>query len=191
MPVAYRHPCRNQSKRAYRQSPSTAPGRRSHFPRPSRRGQIAIATCRPSPHTSRGFIPWRLSYAGLARVERSTWPASETLHNCGPRDWVGPMSVDPPIAEGNAAAPKTSGSGRCCSLIPGLDVKLSATILAGSMVLSAVELFALRMMGLGDVGGSMCRKRVAAKWRCKASDDLTIASVPAGTYDPARSGNSC
>src|SRR5689334_12834156 len=83
MPVAYRHPCRNQSKRAYRQSPSTAPGLRSHFPRPSRRGQIAIATCRPSPHTSRGFIPWRLSYAGLARVERSTWPASETLHRSG------------------------------------------------------------------------------------------------------------
>jgi hypothetical protein len=69
------------------------------------------------------------------------------------------MSVDAPIAEGNAAAPKTSGSGRCCSLIPGLDVKLSATILAGSMVLSAVELFALRMMGLGDVGGSMSKAR--------------------------------
>jgi hypothetical protein len=48
---------------------------------------------------------------------------------------------------------------RWCSLIPGLDVKLSATILAGSMVLSAVELFALRMMGLGDVGGSMSKAR--------------------------------
>jgi hypothetical protein len=33
----------------------------------------------------------------------------------------------------------------------GLDVKLSA--LAESMVLSAVELCALRMMGLSDVGG--------------------------------------
>jgi hypothetical protein len=39
----------------------------------------------------------------------------------------------------------------------GLDVKLSA--LAESMVLSAVELCALRMMGLGDVGGSMSKAR--------------------------------
>ena len=35
----------------------------------------------------------------------------------------------------------------------GLDVKLSAIVLAGSMVLSAVGLCALRKMGLGDVGG--------------------------------------
>ena len=48
---------------------------------------------------------------------------------------------------------------RCCSLIPGLDVKLSAIVLAGSMVLSAVGLCALRMMGLGDVGGSMSKAR--------------------------------
>lgn len=49
--------------------------------------------------------------------------------------------------------------GRYCSLIPGLDVKLSAIVLAGSMVLSAVGLCARRMMGLGDVGGSMSKAR--------------------------------
>jgi hypothetical protein len=38
----------------------------------------------------------------------------------------------------------TSVLGRFCSLIPGSDVKLSALILAGSTVLSAVG--ALRMM---------------------------------------------
>jgi hypothetical protein len=53
----------------------------------------------------------------------------------------------------------TGNDDRYCSLIPGLGVKLSATILAGSMVLSAVGLRALRMMGLGDVGGSMSKAR--------------------------------
>ena len=48
---------------------------------------------------------------------------------------------------------------RCCSLIPGLNVKLSASALAGSMVLSAVGRCTLRMMGLGDVGGSMSKAR--------------------------------
>jgi hypothetical protein len=59
-------------------------------------------------------------------------------------------------------ADQTSGRrtlDRYCSLIPGLDVKLSAIVLAGSMVLSAVGLCALRMMGLGDVGGSMSKAR--------------------------------
>ena len=36
------------------------------------------------------------------------------------------------------AVGEMTGSGRCCSLIPGLGVKLSTTILAGPTVLSAV-----------------------------------------------------
>jgi hypothetical protein len=43
---------------------------------------------------------------------------------------------------------------RFCSLIPGFGVKLSAIILAGPTVLSAVGP-ALRMMAQDDAGGSM------------------------------------
>jgi hypothetical protein len=54
---------------------------------------------------------------------------------------------------------REAGCDRWRSLIPGLDVKLSAIVLAGSMVLSAVGHWSLRMMGLGDVGGSMSKAR--------------------------------
>ena len=80
MAAAYRHRCRNQPKRTHRQPPSTPPRPGSHHRHPSRRGQIPIAPAAPSLPTSRGFLPWRLSDAGPARVERSRWPASETLH---------------------------------------------------------------------------------------------------------------
>ena len=58
-----------------------------------------------------------------------------------------------------APAADTQKDDRCCSLIPGLDVKLSATILPrvrGSLGSRAV---CLRMMGLGYVGGSISKAR--------------------------------
>ena len=81
MAVAYRYRCCTQFKCPRRQPPSKAPTPRSHHRRPSRRGQIPIAPAAPSLHTSRGFLPWRLSNAG-PRVcrNRRDGPASETLH---------------------------------------------------------------------------------------------------------------
>ncbi len=73
---------------------------------------------------------------------------------------------------------------RCCSLIPGLGVKLSTIILAGPTVLSAV-------------GACPPHDGVRRRWRInvesavalldarKESDDLTTATVPAGTTFPA------
>jgi hypothetical protein len=69
--------------------------------------------------------------------------------------------------------------GRCCSLIPGLGVKLSTIILAGPTVLSAV-------------GACPPHDGVRRRWRInvesavallgarKVSNDLTTATVPAG-----------
>ena len=73
---------------------------------------------------------------------------------------------------------------RYCSLIPGLGVKLSAIILAGPTVLSAV-------------GACPPHDGVGRRWRInvesavtlssahQASSDLTTATVPAGTSFPA------
>src|SRR5580692_1626489 len=73
---------------------------------------------------------------------------------------------------------------RLCSLIPGLGVKLSTIILAGPTVLSAV-------------GACPPHDGVRRRWRTnvasavvlldarKKSDDLTTATVPAGTTFPA------
>jgi hypothetical protein len=78
-----------------------------------------------------------------------------------------------------------TASGRFCSLIPGLGVKLSTNILAGSTVLSAV-------------GACPPHDGARRRWRInvesavapflsarKKSDDLTDATVPAGTSLPA------
>jgi hypothetical protein len=77
-----------------------------------------------------------------------------------------------------------SATGRLCSLIPGLGVKLSTIILAGPTVLSAV-------------GACPPHDGVRRRWRInvasavalsdarKKSDDLTTATVPAGTTFPA------
>src|SRR5258705_2518598 len=79
---------------------------------------------------------------------------------------------------------------RFCSLIPGFDVKLSAIILAGPTVLSAV-------------GSCPPHDGVRRRWRInvaiavalsgarKKSDDLTTATVPAGTSFPAVSREPC
>ncbi len=79
---------------------------------------------------------------------------------------------------------------RLCSLIPGLGVKLSTIILAGPTVLSAV-------------GACPPHDGVRRRWRinvasavvlsdaCKKSDDLTTATVPAGTTFPAVSREPC
>src|ERR1051325_10446767 len=77
-----------------------------------------------------------------------------------------------------------SAIGRFCSLIPGLGVNLATIILAGSTVLSAV-------------GACPPHDGVRRRWRIKVasavalsgartkSDDLTTATVPAGTTFPA------
>src|SRR4029077_4804001 len=79
---------------------------------------------------------------------------------------------------------------RLCSLIPGLGVKLSTIILAGATVLSAV-------------GACQPHDGVRRRWRTnvasavvlldarKKSDDLTTATVPAGTTFPAVSRDPC
>ena len=79
---------------------------------------------------------------------------------------------------------------RLCSLIPGLGVKLSTIILAGPTVLSAV-------------GACPPHDGVRRRWRInvasavvlsdarKKSDDLTTATVPAGTTFPAVSREPC
>ena len=80
--------------------------------------------------------------------------------------------------------------GRFCSLIPGLGVKLFTVILAGPTVLSAV-------------GACAPHDGVRRRWRInveiavalldarKKSDDLTTATVPAGTTFPAVSREPC
>jgi hypothetical protein len=79
---------------------------------------------------------------------------------------------------------------RLCSLIPGMGVKLSANILAGPTVLSAV-------------GARPPHDGVRRRWRInvasavafsgarKKSGDLTTATVPAGTSFPALSRDPC
>ena len=79
---------------------------------------------------------------------------------------------------------------RLCSLIPGLGVKLSTIILAGPTVLSAV-------------GACPPHDGVRRRWRInvasavvlsdarKKSDDLTTATVPAGTTFPAVTREPC
>src|SRR5690349_21452778 len=79
---------------------------------------------------------------------------------------------------------------RLCSLIPGLGVKLSTIILAGPTVLSTV-------------GACPPHDGVRRRWRTnvasavvlldarKKSDDLTTATVPAGTTFPAVSQDPC
>src|SRR5271154_371378 len=83
-----------------------------------------------------------------------------------------------------------SATGRFCSLIPGLGVKLSSIILAGPTVLSAV-------------GASPPHDGVRRRWRInvasavvlsdarKKPDDLPPAPVPAGTTFPAVSRELC
>ena len=96
------------------------------------------------------------------------------------------VSAKPPIAAvtaGHTVRPRSAD----CSLIPGLGVKLSAIILAGPTVLSAV-------------GACPPHDGVRRRWRTnvasavvlsdarKKSDDLTTATVPAGTSFLARAG---
>jgi hypothetical protein len=73
---------------------------------------------------------------------------------------------------------------RLCSLIPGLGVKLSANILAGPTVLSAVGARpphdGVRRRWWINVASA-----VALSGTRKKSDDLTTATVPAGTSFPA------
>jgi hypothetical protein len=92
----------------------------------------------------------------------------------------------------SACTPKHSKSGSCrfCSLIPGMGVKLSANILAGPTVLSAV--------GAGPPHDGVRRRwrinvasAVAFSGARKESDDLTTATVPAGTFFPALSREPC
>jgi hypothetical protein len=79
---------------------------------------------------------------------------------------------------------------RYCSLIPGLGVKLSTIILAGPTVLSAVGACpphdgVRRRWWINVASG------VALSGARKKSDDLTTATVPAGTSFPAKSRGSC
>ena len=84
----------------------------------------------------------------------------------------------------------SAASCRYCSLIPGLGVKLSTTILAGPTVLSAVG-------ACPPHDGVRCRWRinvesaVALSSARQASSDLTTAIVPAGTSFPAVSREPC
>src|SRR6516162_10750317 len=77
-----------------------------------------------------------------------------------------------------------SASGRCCSLIPGFDVKLSTTFLAGPTALSAVGScpphYGVRRRWWINVESA-----VALSSARQASSDLTTATVPAGTSFPA------
>jgi hypothetical protein len=80
-----------------------------------------------------------------------------------------------------------SGLCRYCSLIPGLGVKLSANILAEPTVLSAVGVTpphdGVRRRWWTNVASA-----VSLRAR-KVSDDLTTATVPAGTSFPPRCRN--
>jgi hypothetical protein len=85
------------------------------------------------------------------------------------------------------AALHESGIGRLCSLIPGFGVKLSAIILAGPTVLSAVGACpphdGVRRRWWINVASAVSLMRARKK-----SGDLTTAIVPAGTSFPARAG---
>src|SRR2546428_7182538 len=76
---------------------------------------------------------------------------------------------------------------RLCSLIPGFGVKLSAIILAGPTVLSAVGACpphdGVRRRWWINVASAVSLMRARKK-----SGDLTTAIVPAGTSFPARAG---
>src|SRR5256886_910615 len=78
-----------------------------------------------------------------------------------------------------------SAYGRFCSLIPGFGVKLSAIILAGPTVLSAVGACpphdGVRRRWWINVASAVSLMRARKK-----SGDLTTAIVPAGTSFPAR-----
>src|SRR2546429_5413492 len=80
--------------------------------------------------------------------------------------------------------------GRLCSLIPGFGVKLSAIILAGPTVLSAVGACpphdGVRRRWWINVASAVSLMRARKK-----SGDLTTAIVPAGTSFPARAGTLC
>src|SRR5438445_563488 len=79
---------------------------------------------------------------------------------------------------------------RCCSLIPGLGVKLSTTFLAGPTVLSAVGScpphYGVRRRWWINVESA-----VALSSARQASSDLTTATVPAWTSFPAVSREPC
>src|SRR4029450_9427134 len=81
----------------------------------------------------------------------------------------------------------TAASGRLCSLIPGFGVKLSAIILAGPTVLSAVGACpphdGVRRRWWINVASAVSLMRARKK-----SGDLTTAIVSAGTSFPARAG---
>ena len=85
---------------------------------------------------------------------------------------------------------KRTLSGGLCSLIPGLGVKLSTIILAGPTVLSAVGACpphdGVRRRWWINVASA-----VALSGARKKSDDLTTATVPAGTTFPAVSREPC
>jgi hypothetical protein len=70
-----------------------------------------------------------------------------------------------------------SGSGRYCSLIPGLGVKLSTTILAGPTVLSAVGACPPHD-GVRCVGGSMLKARLKARSPFRAHAKHRAISPP-------------
>src|SRR5438105_9133257 len=82
------------------------------------------------------------------------------------------------------AALHMSPYGRFCSLIPSFDVKLSAIILAGLTVLSAVGACpphdGVRRRWWINVAGAVSLIESSQK-----SGDLTTAIVPAGTSFPA------
>src|SRR6516165_10140052 len=83
-----------------------------------------------------------------------------------------------------------SPDGRFCSLIPGFGVKLSAIILAGPTVLSAVGACpphdGVRRRWRIHVAGAVAFSGVRKK-----SGDLTTATVAAGTAVPAVSREPC
>src|SRR5437764_2619056 len=96
------------------------------------------------------------------------------------------MSVAPQHADLRDASEGARGC-RFCSLIPGFGVKLSAIILAGPTVLSAVGACpphdGVRRRWWFNVASAVSLMRARKK-----SGDLTTAIVPAGTSFPARAG---
>jgi hypothetical protein len=77
-----------------------------------------------------------------------------------------------------------AGVDRCCSLIPGLGVKLSTIILAGPTVLSAVGACPPHD-GVRRRWWINVESAVTLSGARKKSGDLTTATVPAGTSFPA------
>ena len=90
-------------------------------------------------------------------------------------------STNPVIAVMSATRPLFL---RMCSLIPGLGVKLSAIILAGPTVLSAVGACPPHD-GVRRRWWINVESAVALSSARQASSDLTSATVPAGTSFPA------